>query len=748
MAVEKVWVLNSMKTLLVNDSDISKWEIFLTSWKSGVLFSDIELKTEFWLTLNGDDDPVIASWSAVIICTRPTSTPIANQKVAVKFDMWGSKTFTNPVNWSKIYIEIDQTLITDPTLIEDNYPSTDYALWLNIGTMNMSTSYPATNSYIALYEFDGTDWTDVREIPTVDWNKVDLTNLIWDIITEWDIEAENIIANGTVTADDFILPWGWVQEQLDDITSWWVSWESLVEIHKYKAGEDISTGETTYVEKLPTYIESTLTQNVWDLSWNTRVFQLEVSKGWASTSFKIAIDKVLSPSSNFIVELHTVDGSNLPNGIVHANATATILNSAVTWSKQDLTVNWAWSFTMPAAWTKIAYVFKQTGDTVNATNYYRLYYGTKNTTTRPMWRYTGSTWTTTPLNIWSAINNGRNNGTSSFWWSTLNVTVTVTTTKPVFISTLTVQSLSGTGTMLLSTWSYTTSVSYTGGVVTLNEYFNTWVTFTLSGNLTFSNWRNTPWSSTGSLLTVSVSTGNHWYLFSTQEISSVTNSSIYISSASSYDDMLSLTDARYIYKLWSDYPRISTDNYSVWADVISMYYWLYSDYIWLTDKLTYYIANIPWAISAVPWNYKRRLGKSVNTNTIYINDEDSIIPWTTFTVASLATARNTTSITFVKAKSTQVVSDWEYTVVFSHQAGVSRTSEAQIYRNWIAYWTLYSTTSTSAVVRTENLYFNEWDTIEIRHREINWLSAWSTVSGFSVTYSLLSESNSWINNID
>lgn len=516
----------------------------------------------------------------------------------------------------------------------------------------------------------------------------------------------------------------------------------------YKAGEDISIWETHYVEKLPTYSESTLTQNVWDLSWNTRVFQLEVSKGWASTSFNIAIDKVLSPSSNFIVELHTVDGSNLPNGIVHANATATILNSAVTGSKQDLTVNWSWSFTMPTAWTKIAYVFKQTGDTVNATNYYRLYYGTKNTTTRPMWRYTGSTWTTTPLNIWSAINNGRNNGTSSFWWGTLNVTVTVTTTKPVFIDTLTVQSLSGTGTMLLSTWSYTTSVSYTGGVVTLNEYFNIWVTFTLSGNLTFSNWRNTPWSSTGSLLTVSVSTGNHWYLFSTQKISSVTNSSIYISSASSYDDMLSLTDARYIHKLWSYYTRISTDNYSVWDDVISMYYWLYSDYIWLTDKITYYIANIPWAISAVPWNYKKRLGKSVNTNTIYINDEDSIIPWTTFTVASLATARNTTSITFVKAKSTQVVSDWEYTTVFSHQAGVSRTSEAQIYRNWMAYWTLYITNSTSPVVRTENLYFNELDTIEIRHREINWLSAWSTVSAFSVTYSLLSESNSWIDNID
>jgi len=54
---------------------------------------------------------------------------------------------------TKIYIELDQTLIDDPTLIEDTYPSTDYAQGKNIGELKRADERP-TNPHIKLWEYD------------------------------------------------------------------------------------------------------------------------------------------------------------------------------------------------------------------------------------------------------------------------------------------------------------------------------------------------------------------------------------------------------------------------------------------------------------------------------------------------------------------------------------------------------------------------------------------------------------------
>jgi hypothetical protein len=44
-------------------------------------------------------------------------------------------------------------LIDDPTLIEDTYPSTDYALGKNIGELKRANDRP-TNPHIKLWEYD------------------------------------------------------------------------------------------------------------------------------------------------------------------------------------------------------------------------------------------------------------------------------------------------------------------------------------------------------------------------------------------------------------------------------------------------------------------------------------------------------------------------------------------------------------------------------------------------------------------
>jgi len=123
---ERVSLLNSLNTLLVNDSDFTKYENWITNGTGGVLFSDLSTKPDFALT--GTTDVDIASGNAIIVATRATSTPIPNQQIGIRYQLSDTKSFTGAVNGSKIFIEIDQTLINDQTLIEDTFPSVDYAL--------------------------------------------------------------------------------------------------------------------------------------------------------------------------------------------------------------------------------------------------------------------------------------------------------------------------------------------------------------------------------------------------------------------------------------------------------------------------------------------------------------------------------------------------------------------------------------------------------------------------------------------
>lgn len=178
---ERVSLLNSNQTLLVNDNDFTKYENWVTNGTGGVLFSDLSTKAEFGLT--GTTNPTIASGDAIIVVTRATSVPIPNQKIGLRYYNGSDKTFNGAVNGSKIFIEINQALIDDPTLIEDTFPSTDFALGLNIGEMKMDTDYPATNTYIPLWEYDGSSWTDLRDYPRVDGDKVDMSDMTRDIKT-------------------------------------------------------------------------------------------------------------------------------------------------------------------------------------------------------------------------------------------------------------------------------------------------------------------------------------------------------------------------------------------------------------------------------------------------------------------------------------------------------------------------------------------------------------------------------------
>ena len=342
MAVEKASLLNSKKTLLVNDSDLWKYEIFLTWWKSWVLFSDPVLKEEFELT--GTTNPSISSWSAVIICNRATSTPIANQKIAVKFDMEWPKVFSSAVNWSKIYIEINQTLINDPTLIEDNYPSTDFALWLNIGSMNMSTSYPVSNSYIPLYTYNWTIWTDVRTAPTVDWKNVDLTDLVGDIITTGDIEATDIVANWNVSTSEPTSPEHSATKQYVDDIILWFSNSKLTQ--EFDSGENMAIWKfiTSWTPSLITQNTQNAQQRFWYNSIDYEIWQSYLAnETWYLYSIGVWLFRNVTPNQVRNLEVFSDTGTTLLSTSINSIdistfASATLCNFI--FDKTLLVTNW------------------------------------------------------------------------------------------------------------------------------------------------------------------------------------------------------------------------------------------------------------------------------------------------------------------------------------------------------------------------------------------------------------------------
>lgn len=624
MAVEKASILNSMKTLLVNDSDLSKYELFLTGWKSGVLFSDPELKTEFGLT--GTTNPSISSWSAVIVCTRATSTPIANQKIAVKFDLQWPKAFTNAVNGSKLFIEINQTLINDPTLIEDNYPSTDYALWLNIGTLNMATSYPATNSYIALYTYNGTVWTDVRISPTVDWKKVDLSELVQDIVTAWNIEATDIVANGNVSTSTPTAP-------EHATTKYYVDWqilsagsvEALVDKDTYILWEDCLVNDSLFPETSPTFAQATGIANIGDVLGNSR-YAFPIFGTWLPmTTVNLWLKKFVSPSVDLKLRIET-NNAGAPSGTIYPTTTeTTIATSGLTTSIVDKTVTLAQSITIPL-WTIVRWVLypgTYGSETINWTNYFGVAYWTNDTTTRghKPWDWSSRTnntsivdsawftfWSTTSLstNYWYRI---YANITSNIITITKSPTCTATkayikSDAGAVLATFTFVWDQATGSYQITQWTYYRIELGSDGASYVVHY-SWWQTYPQNRvNINYITGSNAGVNDAGSFNILSIYT--------------LPKTFPYVSWVGILSTVLSKTDADFTYKLPTDFPRFATESKSAGEEVITAYYGL-KDWFSGLSPVTYYASNTPWLISATAGTNVYALGNGIDTTTLKID---------------------------------------------------------------------------------------------------------------------------------
>ena len=346
--VQRVSMINSNKTQLNSDYDFSKLRRRLL-WNQG----GIESKAQF--TFDSSTKKLSAGTdiaAAYILCTRPSSSPIPNQQFLAHFEFTGTLDFLNITDGDKIFIEIKENLVKDPTLIEDLDIETDYAQGLGIGEIKMAKSYPTHSNYLKLYERN--------------WGK------LADLRKEIGISALDVVASKTATLESKVEK---TEEKIEKLQeSGTASYLGITGI----VGEKYTAEDTLFLQKLSGLDYAIIALNVGDVAANKEQHIQRISNGKASNQLQLKMDKVLSPTANVVVEVRKgtlVDVSNKEAyryGGWELLASATLPYTTITTTAKAITITLNKSFQLPEGWL-YSIVVKQAGGIVNADNYYRIY---------------------------------------------------------------------------------------------------------------------------------------------------------------------------------------------------------------------------------------------------------------------------------------------------------------------------------------------------------------------------------------
>lgn len=500
------------------------------------------------------------------------------------------------------------------------------------------------------------------------------------------------------------------------------------------AWEDLADNDSVFLERCPEYTEAFTAHNIWDVSANKRKAYRQISS-WDFSWFSIAIDRFWSPSTNLIVELYV---NNLTWSPIW---TATVLNTSITTTKQLLWVNRDSSFTMPPKWTTIFYVFKQTGDTVNASNYYRIYWTYRHTTTRYAQSYNTSWWSIDNnfmpfigIGYWSATITDAHNitfndtwawFTATYWciisskiqWTITKVTKTSTTTAT---RVLIVDNTSWT-TLWTATFSWNIATFSTPIAINIWEQYRVlvdnngssynihrYLTATFPVNRTHINyvwgWHNGAWSS--SFI---------WWVVDIETTSSVSPTVPLLSTV--VNNLISKTSASYLYKLPIDCIRIVQVPYISWETVSSAILWTV-EYTWMSWKNVFFISNTPGLISIVPWTNRYEVWYSsvkwrMTIGTPILANYETY--WTTNTVVT-STKTNWFNQANVKLWELSIPKNWLYT--FEVNALISWVT--LFLYHWESSYTFTSTWSA-------NIFF-QWNIPIYIYYNSSWTSWSNTVS--------------------
>ena len=160
-------MIDSNKTQLNSDYDYSMLRKWALGNKGGLL-----KKLDFIFDKSkGELSAGSEIAEAVILCKRPTSYPIQNQTFLAQFQFTGKLENLQTVEGTKIYIEIKENLIMDPTLIADQAGSTNFAKGFDIGEVKATPERPSHENFLKLYEISSGEVVDHRKeisLPALD----------------------------------------------------------------------------------------------------------------------------------------------------------------------------------------------------------------------------------------------------------------------------------------------------------------------------------------------------------------------------------------------------------------------------------------------------------------------------------------------------------------------------------------------------------------------------------------------------
>lgn len=344
--VQRVSMINSNKTQLNSDYDFSMLRKWLL-WNQG----GVESKTHFSFDVStkrlsaGADIAV-----AYILCTRPSSSRIPNQQFLAHFEFTGTLDFLNITDGDKIFIEIKENLIKDPTLIEDLDVETNYAQGLGIGEIKMAKNYPGHNNYLKLYEWN--------------WGK------LVDHRKEISLPALDSVSQRTTTLESKVEAQEQKVGKLEEAGTPDHLWISGIVAEAFKENDE------AYEYHLPLVSEVVSDCPIWKTSQTKEIHIPRVSTGVSFNTLDLYLKKVWEPSQNLEVEVRKAKKvSSLGLEFVVGSevlATGSVGYSDITTAYQMKTITL--SKEISVAKDEFIIIFlKQQGGTINGSNYFCIW---------------------------------------------------------------------------------------------------------------------------------------------------------------------------------------------------------------------------------------------------------------------------------------------------------------------------------------------------------------------------------------
>ena len=310
-SIRRTSMIDSNKTQLNSDYDYSMLRKWVLGNKGGLL-----KKSDFVFDKSkGELSAGSEIAEAVILCKRPTSYPIQNQTFLAQFQFTGKLENLQTVEGTKIYIEIKESLIVDPTLIADQPGSTNFAKGFDIGEIKATPERPSHENFLKLYEISSGEVVDHRK--------------------EISILALDSVAKRTTVLEEKVSQAEQKVGKLEEAGT--PDHLSIKEIigEKYKASDLLTRAY------LPLSADSDIPLNFGETAANKELHIQRISSGHTDNKIKVKLKKTWNPTSNVTIEVRK--GVKVESGDIvyryggEVLATATIQANQITTSRKEFT---------------------------------------------------------------------------------------------------------------------------------------------------------------------------------------------------------------------------------------------------------------------------------------------------------------------------------------------------------------------------------------------------------------------------